>query len=406
MKCKMLGLLAIAALRLCPGAGAQIYDTNNDVVETFAGSGFSGLVNGQGTQTMFNWPCAVVADSSGNLFVADSTNGLIRKITPGATVSTFASFSGEPTYALAIDHSNTLYTLVPGGFSMLMFSIAPSGSVSSISLPSFYYVGWPGGLCVDSSNNVYISYPMENLIYRYRPGFGFAVFAGSGNFGEVDGTGIFSSFISPGALAADAADNIYVADDFGRSIRRIDQNQNVTSPVGVSPPLDVDGQNPSFASVSGMCVDPSGNLILACGSCVRKMSVTTNAVTLAGEFPTAYDPGTGYSNGLGSNALFNSASGVCFSQGMIFVADSGNERIRSITNNPQPQVLSAGNLALATYPGLTISGVVGRTYQVQRSPDMNSWTTVSTLVLTSSPFLWIDQNPVVGNKFYRAFLLP
>ena len=50
-------------------AGAQIYDTNNVVVQTFAGSGFSGYVDGVGQQTMFNNPNAIVADSRGNLFV-------------------------------------------------------------------------------------------------------------------------------------------------------------------------------------------------------------------------------------------------------------------------------------------------------------------------------------------------
>jgi uncharacterized repeat protein (TIGR03803 family) len=49
---------------------------------------------------------------------------------------------------------------------------------------------------------------------------------------------------------------------------------------------------------------------------------------------------------------------------------------------------------------------VGRSYQIQASPDMNSWNTVSTIHLNSNPYLWIDQNAVIGNKFYRAVLLP
>jgi hypothetical protein len=61
---------------------------------------------------------------------------------------------------------------------------------------------------------------------------------------------------------------------------------------------------------------------------------------------------------------------------------------------------------LNTYPGLQIIGTVGMTYQIQTSPDLNSWTTKATILLNSNPYLWIDQNPVSGNKFYRALLLP
>ena len=91
---------------------------------------------------------------------------------------------------------------------------------------------------------------------------------------------------------------------------------------------------------------------------------------------------------------------------MIFVADAGNNRIRNIAFDPQSQVVSPASLQLNTYPGLQITGTVGRTYQIQTSPNMNAWNPVATLLLTSSPYLWIDQNPVSGNKFYRAVMLP
>ena len=68
--------------------------------------------------------------------------------------------------------------------------------------------------------------------------------------------------------------------------------------------------------------------------------------------------------------------------------------------------LSAANLQLSTFAGLQIIGTVGRTYQVQSSPDMTTWSTAATVLLTATPFLWIDQHPISGNKFYRAFMLP
>lgn len=150
-----------------------------------------------------------------------------------------------------------------------------------------------------------------------------------------------------------------------------------------------------------MWVDGSGNLYLACGSCIRKIDAQTNVVTMAGSFTQS-----GYTNGAGDLARFNGADGVCIAGGTIYVADSGNQRIRDITFNPQPQVVSGANLGIGTFAGVTITGVVGRTYQIQASPDMNTWSTVATVLLNSSPYLWIDQNPVNGNKFYRAILLP
>src|ERR1035437_9265795 len=69
---------------------AQTYDTNNEVVQTFAGSGFSGYLDGVGQLTMFNRPSKIAADSFGNLFVMDGGNSRIRKITPDGTVTTFA----------------------------------------------------------------------------------------------------------------------------------------------------------------------------------------------------------------------------------------------------------------------------------------------------------------------------
>jgi hypothetical protein len=194
-----------------------------------------------------------------------------------------------------------------------------------------------------------------------------------------------------------------VWDTGNNKIRRIDQSQNVTTIAGngVSGNADGTGLNTEFSGIRSMCVDDWGNVIMACGSCIRKMTAATNVVTMAGSFSQ-----TSYANGAGALARFNGAYGVCLSQGMVFVADQNNQRIRVISFNPQPQPVTGGNLAINTYAGVTITGLVGRTYQVQSSPNMTNWTTRATLLLNSSPYLWFDQNPVSGSKFYRAFLLP
>jgi len=131
------------------------------------------------------------------------------------------------------------------------------------------------------------------------------------------------------------------------------------------------------------------------------MSLATNVVTVAGSFSQG-----GYANGAGSIARFNGAHGVFFSQGMLWVADAGNQRIRSIAFNPSAQVVTGANLVINTYPGLTITGIVGRTYQIQTSPDAKTWSAHANVLLPSSPYLWFDQDPVAGNRFFRALLLP
>jgi len=133
------------------------------------------------------------------------------------------------------------------------------------------------------------------------------------------------------------------------------------------------------------------------------MTATTNVTTLAGSFTQH-----GYANGAGSLARFNGSGdeGICFSQGMLFLADAFNQRIRTITFNPAPEPVTGANLTLSTYPGLQITGVVGRTYRVESSNDMSTWRAETTILLTSSPYLWIDPNALGQKKFYRAFLLP
>src|SRR5436305_1329270 len=91
MKTKITCSITVATVILCGWpAAAQIYDTNNVTVQTFAGSAFSGYLDGQGQSTMFSSPSQIVADSAGNLFVWDSGNARIRKIDTNANVTAFA----------------------------------------------------------------------------------------------------------------------------------------------------------------------------------------------------------------------------------------------------------------------------------------------------------------------------
>ena len=377
---------------------AQTYDTNGEVVETFAGAGIPSYLDGQGQAAEFSNPLGIIADTSSNLYVWDSGNERIRKIIPNATVSTFAgggtdlegygtnvSFSSYTVGAIGIDHSNTIW-IVASYIGNTYFLNIQSDSYLTIQNggAGFTNLSTSSGICFDSQNNFY--YSGGYRVWKYDPSTtALQIFAGSGVNGHLDGNGIYTEFSSPATIVCDEANNIDVQD--GSYIRRIDQYQNVTtitnSPIG-----------------NLMGVDNNGNVLIVNGNAIEKLTATTNILIYGGT--TSFSSGT-YTNGTGSLARFASPSSACFSQGSIFVSDTGNQRIRQISLNPQSQVVSGANLAIGTYAGVTVNGIVGRTYQIQSSPDMTNWTTASTILLNNSPYLWIDQNPVAGSAFYPHY---
>ena len=402
----------------CSQSQAQIYDTNGAYVQTCVGSGFSGYVDGVGQLTMFNNPRTIAADTFGNLYVGDAGNGVIRKVAPDSTVTTFvgggSAWSGFGTNTnlgglydswMAIDHSNALWYAHTGG-GVFLVRVGSDGFVSRRGT-NLTGMSVSCGICFDSRNNLY--YTGNNKIYRVFTNGTLEVFAGSGNAGWSDGNGIFTAFNSPSTLACDSADNIYVWDKINYVIRRINQNRDVSTIAGKTDSwgnTDGYGTNAVFSPynstpVGAITADNRGNIYLVCGTSVRKIDAKTNVLTIAGNFTQ-----TGYINGAGNIARFSAASGICVSGDTIYIADYNNQRIRSITNNPQPQIVTGANLGIGTFAGVTISGTVGRTYQIQSSTDMSTWTTRATILLSTSPYLWIDQNPVGGNKFYRSLLLP
>lgn len=398
-----LGIVALFGWR----AEAQIYDTNGAYVQTFVGSGFSGYVDGVGQNTMFNHPSSVTVDSLGTLYVWDSGNYRFRKVTPDGTVTTFV---GGGLYDTGYGTNVNLAPLSQGGChfftkndviyygsktsesSTSIFMLFTNGYVTNFTVSMSYDVDWYGeyvGVVLDSKGNIYFNSRSENRIYEISTNRAISVFAGSGNVGHIDGWGIFSSFNRPTCLAIDQADNIYVWDSYNSLLRRIDPSQNVATIAG------------GLGQPDTMICDNLGNLYFSSGSAIRRMGSQTNVTTVAGDLSDY-----GYTNGIGRLARFWGADGFCIYENTIYVADSGNNRIRSITNNPVPQSVSAANLGIGTFAGVTITGTVGRTYQIQSSPDFNAWTTRATILLNASPYLWIDTNPISGNKFYRAYLLP
>jgi len=164
------------------------------VISTLAGTGNIGAINGIGKLASFNGPSGVAVDGSGNIYVADSGNNLIRKVTPDGTVSTLAGT------IVAVDTSNTI-TNAP------LFS-------------------GPSGVAVDASGNVYVADAGNNRICVVSPSSVTRTLAGKGGAGSNNGAGASATFDNPTGVAVDISGNVYVADLLNNMIRKI-------SPTGV-----------------------------------------------------------------------------------------------------------------------------------------------------------------------------
>lgn len=240
----------IAAVALDSAGNVYVADAANHairkitpqgVVTTLAG-GTGGFVDGQGAAAKFNRPQGVAVDASGNVFVADTENNAIRRITPGGLVSTFAG-SGQPGSAnglgtaariyqprsLSFGPNGNLYVADTG--SHLVRVITPQGDVTTCA--TGYGVGCnaepPSGvqqsslsflrhLRVDTSGNVLVSVSGVQVMRVDPVTAAVTVLAGPrSSSGPIDGTGSDARFGSLGGLGVDSTGNAYGTDGWGMS---------------------------------------------------------------------------------------------------------------------------------------------------------------------------------------------
>lgn len=270
--------------------------TPGAVVTTFAGNGSSGWADGTGTSASFNRPGGVTCDALGNVYVGDQDNNLIRKITPGGVVTTYAGNG-------SIGSAN-----------------GPSSSASFSS---------PAGVVLDKAGDLFVADRNNNVIRKITPAGMVSTFAGSGIIGAINGTGTAARFSNPTGLAIDAADNIYVADQNNNLIRKITPAGEVTTYAGTGVQGTNDGpaNAATFTRPFSLCVDISGDLYVGdeFDHLVRRITSAGLVSTLAG---TGVAGGT---DGVGKNASFNYPAGVIpDGLGNLYVTETIGQRIRKI----------------------------------------------------------------------------
>lgn len=267
------------------------------VVSTLAGSaGLLGSTDGAGTAARFNFPVGLAADAAGNLYVADAKNSTIRKITAAGVVSTYA---GAPSqfgstdgalatarfflpYGVAVDGSGNLY--VADGGNNLIRKISAGGTVSTLAgaaLQSGYADGTgsaarfstPWGIAVDRNGLVYVADSDNHVIRKITSAGAVTTLAGNpGSAGAIDGVGVAARFNQPRGLSVDAAGNVYVADYGSSTIRLVTAGGAVSTlagKAGVIGEVDSVGAaarlyDPTDVVVDGTTiyvVDSSNNLI-------------------------------------------------------------------------------------------------------------------------------------------------
>lgn len=267
----------------------------------FAGSYHeSGSTDGLGSAARFSSPSGIARDRLGNLFLADTTNHVIRRITPAGQVTTFAGVAGEAGLA--------------------------NGCDSEVRFNS------PRGVAVDALGFVYVADTGNRVIRRITPEGKVSTFAGTGDSGSSDGPGTSATFMAPYGIALAADGVLYVSDAEAHTVRRIGSDAAVSTlagKAGVSGARNASGTSAEFHAPRGLTEFAPG-VLLVCDSgnhCLRQIVVKNRAVsTFAGGLGVGGDV-----DGSIVNARFLYPSGVTAQGGIAYVADTGNGTIRRIS---------------------------------------------------------------------------
>jgi len=381
---KQLFLLFAVILGHSSICSAQFY------VSTLAGNGTAGGVNGTGSAATFNGPTGITL-VSGNVFIADRTNNLIRKITPAGVVTTFAgsgspglvngtgtsaSFSGPN--GLCADASGNIYVADAGNH--VIRKITPAGVVSTYAGTTSGFADGPAtsaqfntpvSVIGDLSGNIYVSDQTNQRIRKITSAGVVSTIAGSGTAGFVNGTGTAASFNSPSGISFNTiTSDLFVADAGNNCIRRITTASVVSTFAGsaVAGSNDGIGINAGFTGPTGIHVAPSftnssqfwiyvadnGNNL------IREINTTTGMVTtitgLAGQ---------GFVDGTSSVAKFNSPYDLRFSNNAIYVTDRQNQRIRRIDPCPTANfpINATSSTTVCSGSSTTLSAIGNNTIQ-------------------------------------------
>lgn len=328
--------------------------TPDGVVTTLAGSTSAGHVDGNGTSARFSSPSGVAIDSSGNIYIADRGNHRIRKISPsgqvttlagqavaGATDATGANAQFKSPSGVAVDRNGNVYVTDTGNHTIRR--ITPAGVVSTlagVAGSSGYQNGTgatalfhsPEGIAFDSAGDIFITESGSHRIRKITLGGEVSLFAGSGVPGSAAGVGATAQFNTPTSIAFAPNGNMYVGDCSNHMVRVISPTGivgNVAGLAGVEGVTEGLGTTARFNNPYGLAVDSQGVILVTDRDNAMLRKIALGNVTNFVGVPL----GEGYLNSSPTPARFRSPRAVAGDgRGNLYVADSGNHTIRKISS--------------------------------------------------------------------------
>ena len=317
--------------------------------------GGPGYSDGAGAAARFDFTRGSAVDANGNVYVTDSENQVIRRITASGEVTTVAGTPGVrgrvdgtvgsakmafPRSA-ALDATGSLWFIDQGTCYLRKLAGGAVTSVASLPLgggrcwygssdPAAYD---PAEIAISPAGEIYVSDRQRGVILRVDAAGTVSLFAGSlTQAGHADGPRLGALFRSPRGLAFDAAGNLYVAESTNATIRRIDAAGTVTTIAGAPQQhMHLDGVGTAARLTSPIGLTLAGSQLLAvtdvASHTVRLLDLTTLALTTI-----AGNPGiSGVADGTGLAAQFNSPYGISSYGGVLYVSDSINSTVRKVT---------------------------------------------------------------------------